>query len=51
MNMISPCCNPLGMKNCKKEFRKTLQAFYGAIKTMYGYIRFAFLTGVTKFGK
>ena len=28
-----------------------MQAFYGAIKTMDGYIRIAFLTGVTKFGK
>ena len=28
-----------------------LQAFYGVLKSMDGYIRFALLTGVTKFGK
>ena len=33
------------------EIRKTLKAFYGALKTMDEFIQFAFLTGVTKFGK
>lgn len=33
------------------EFRDTLKAFYGALKSCDGYIRFALLTGVTKFGK
>ena len=28
-----------------------MQAFYGALKTMDGHIKLAFLTGVTKFGK
>lgn len=46
-----PMLQSIGDEELQKEFRKTLQAFYGAIKTMYGYIRFAFLTGVTKFGK
>lgn len=32
-------------------FRNTLKAFYGVLKSMDGYIKFAFLTGVTKFGK
>lgn len=46
-----PMLQSIGDEELQKEFRKTLQAFYGAIKTMDGYIRFAFLTGVTKFGK
>lgn len=32
-------------------YRKMLKAFYGALKSDDQYIRFAFLTGVTKFGK
>jgi len=32
-------------------FRNTLKSFYGALKSCDRYIRFAFLTGVTKFGK
>lgn len=32
-------------------FRNTLKAFYSVLKTQDQYIRFAFLTGVTKFGK
>ena len=33
------------------DYRNTLKAFYGALKTCDEYIKFAFLTGVTKFGK
>ncbi|UTY32285.1 ATP-binding protein [Treponema putidum] len=33
------------------EFRSTLKAFYSVLKTCDKYIRFAFLTGVTKFSK
>ena len=33
------------------SFRTTLKAFYGVLKSMDGYIKFALLTGVTKFGK
>ena len=33
------------------EYRSTLKAFYGNLKTCDEYIEFAFLTGVTKFGK
>ena len=33
------------------ELRKELKAFYSVLKTQDRYIRFAFLTGVTKFGK
>ena len=35
----------------QNEYRSTLKAFYGALKSMDRYIRFALLTGVTKFGK
>ncbi|UTC66518.1 MULTISPECIES: ATP-binding protein [unclassified Treponema] len=34
-----------------EEFRSTLKSFYSVIKTCDKYIRFAFLTGVTKFSK
>ncbi|WP_455586488.1 ATP-binding protein [Bacteroides sp.] len=33
------------------KYRNTLKAFYSVLKTMDGYIKFALLTGVTKFGK
>ena len=33
------------------EYRNTLKAFYGALKSCDRHIKFAFLTGVTKFGK
>ena len=33
------------------SFRRELQGFYSVIKNKDGFIRFAFLTGVTKFGK
>ncbi len=35
----------------QKKFRDTLKGFYGVLKSCDPYIRFAFLTGVTKFGK
>ena len=34
-----------------EQYRNTLKAFYSVIKTCDEYIRFAFLTGVTKFSK
>ena len=33
------------------RYRNMLKPFYGVLKTMDGYIKFALLTGVTKFGK
>ena len=33
------------------SFRRELQGFYSVVKNKDGFIRFAFLTGVTKFGK
>ena len=46
-----PMLQAIGNEELQKQFRDTLKPFYGALKTMDGYIKFAFLTGVTKFGK
>ena len=46
-----PMLQAIGNEELQRSFRSTLQAFYSVIKTMDGYIKFAFLTGVTKFGK
>lgn len=46
-----PMLQAIGNKELQEEFRSTLKAFYGALKTMDGCIEFALLTGVTKFGK
>ena len=35
----------------RENFTATLKAFYGALKSMDAYIKFALLTGVTKFSK
>ena len=40
-----------GNEELNEQYRNTLKAFYSAIKTCDEYIRFAFLTGVTKFSK
>lgn len=46
-----PMLQAIGNRELQNEYRNTLKAFYGALKTMDGCIRFALLTGVTKFGK
>ena len=46
-----PMLQAIGNEKLQKQFRDTLKPFYGALKTMDGYIKFEFLTGVTKFGK
>ena len=46
-----PMLQAIGNEKLQKQFRDTLKPFYGALKTMDGYIQCAFLTGVTKFGK
>lgn len=46
-----PMLQAIGNEELQKSFREILQAFYGALKSMDGYIKFALLTGVTKFGK
>ena len=46
-----PMLQAIGNEELQKEFRNTMKAFYSVLKTMDGCIQFAFLTGVTKFGK
>lgn len=46
-----PMLQAIGDESLQQEFRNTLKGFYGAVKSMDKYIRFAFFTGVTKFGK
>ena len=46
-----PLLQSIGNETLQDRFRNTLKAFYGALKSCDRYIRFAFLTGVTKFGK
>ena len=46
-----PMLQAIGNATLQEAYRGTLKAFYGALKSCDRYIRFAFLTGVTKFGK
>ena len=46
-----PMLQAIGNEALQKQFRDTLKPFYGALKTKDGSIKFALLTGVTKFGK
>ena len=46
-----PMLQAIGNDELQTEYRNTLKAFYGALKSCDRYIKFAFLTGVTKFGK
>ena len=46
-----PMLQAIGNDALQKSFRNTLKAFYGALKSQDGCIKFAMLTGVTKFGK
>ena len=46
-----PMLQAIGNEALQKQFRDTLKPFYGALKTKDGFIKFALLTGVTKFGK
>jgi len=46
-----PMLQAIGNEELQQAFRSTLKAFYGALKSMDGCIKFALLTGVTKFGK
>ena len=46
-----PLLQAIGNDELQTTYRNTLKAFYGALKSCDRYIRFAFLTGVTKFGK
>ena len=46
-----PLLQVIGNDTLQSEYRSTLKAFYGVLKSCDRYIKFAFLTGVTKFGK
>lgn len=44
-----PLLQVLGNEVLMKEYRNTLKAFYGVLKSSDAHLRFIFLTGVTKF--
>lgn len=46
-----PMLQAINDDKLQENFRNTLKAFYSVLKTQDQYIKFAFLTGVTKFGK
>ena len=46
-----PLINTFDNPDLQERYRSQLKAFYSVLKTQDRYIRFAFLTGVTKFGK
>lgn len=46
-----PLLQTIGNPELQERYRNTLKPFYGTLKSMDAYIRFAFLTGVTRFGK
>jgi hypothetical protein len=46
-----PILQTIDDASLQETYRNTLKAFYGVLKTMDRYIKFALLTGVTKFGK
>ncbi len=46
-----PLLETIGNEALQEDYRATLKSFYGALKSKDGCIKFAMLTGVTKFGK
>src|SRR5574344_1204190 len=46
-----PLLQTIDNEELQDEYRSTLKAFYSVLKTQDQYIKFGFLTGVTKFGK
>ncbi len=46
-----PMLQAIGNEELQEDYRSTLKAFYGALKSMDRYIRLGLLTGVTKFSK
>lgn len=46
-----PMLEAIGHPELQAEYRAMLKAFYGNLKSCDEYIKFAFLTGVTKYGK
>lgn len=47
----TPLTQSLGREELADSFRDILKSFYGALKSMGAYIRFAMVTGVTRFSK
>lgn len=46
-----PLLSSMDMPELNESYRKSLKAFYSVLKSADQYLRFAFLTGVTKFSK
>ena len=46
-----PLTDNIGNEEVQDKIRQTLQGFYGVLKNADKYIKFAFLTGVTEYGK
>lgn len=46
-----PLLQAIGNNELQEQYRDILKGFYGALKSTDGCIKFAMLTGVTKFGK
>jgi len=46
-----PMLSTISDEKLSDEYRKTLKAFYGVLKSSGRYLRFVFLTGVTKFAQ
>jgi hypothetical protein len=46
-----PLLESIGNQKLNEEIRASLKAFYSVLKAMDGYLRFVFLTGVTKFSQ
>lgn len=46
-----PMLQAIGRPELQEAYRSLLKSFYGALKSADGYIRFAMLTGLTKFSK
>jgi hypothetical protein len=46
-----PILQAIGNEDLQDQFRNTLKAFYGVLKSADADLRFTMLTGVTKFGK
>ena len=46
-----PLLQSINNESLQDEFRSTLKAFFGVMKSMDGYIQLGLLTGVTKFSK
>lgn len=46
-----PLLQTIGNESLQTDFRMTLKSFYGVLKSTDPYLRFVFLTGVTKFAQ